>query len=211
MKRFVLFALLLVTLAACDKKRGMETKTFELGRLSNDEALALLTPYIREGGYVSGKEKLISVTEKPDRLRLIGDLLKQYDGGGEAFDIALDVQVIEANGFESADPAIADIESTLRQMFKYRGYKLIGSTRIQTREDERFLQANPAFKVQGHMQRLRASGNEQRIPITIGLQTDNGEMESTVTATLGKPVVLGQSTVQGGAVILVIRPSIVSK
>jgi hypothetical protein len=208
MKRFAVAALLLLALVACDKKRGMETRTFELTRLSNDEAMALLTPYIREGGYISGKEKLISVTEKPDRLQLVDELLKEYDGGTGALDIQLDVQVIEANGFESADATIADVESTLRQMFKYRGYKLIGSTRIQTREGEDFMQATKQFKVQGRVQRMRGRGNEKRMPITVRLQTNDSEMMSTVTATVGKPVVLGQSTTKGGAVILVIRPSV---
>src|SRR5687768_4998329 len=100
MKKLLLFALIM-TLGACDKadRRDMELRTFELNRLSNDEALALLTPYIREGGYVSGKNKLITVREKADRIKVIEDVLKKYDGIGEAADVVLRVRVIEANGF----------------------------------------------------------------------------------------------------------------
>src|SRR5262245_50713739 len=105
MKRFATIALLLVTLVACDKQRGMETKTYQLHRLKTDEALELLTPYIREGGRLSGKNTLITVTEKPDRQKVIEELLKKYDGTGEAIDIGLDVQVIEADGFEKTDSA----------------------------------------------------------------------------------------------------------
>jgi hypothetical protein len=186
----------------------METRTYELQRLSTDDALALLTPYIRDGGRLSARGKLVNVTEKPDRLELIEKVLKQYDGLGEAVDVALDVQVIEADGYESADSSIADIEGTLRQMFKYRGYKLVGSTHIRTREAEDFTQVTPSFRIMGNTQRVRVVGGERRIPITIKLHTDKGDMESTVTATLGKPIVVGQSTNSGGATILVIRPSL---
>lgn len=208
MKRFALFTLLVVALVACDKQKGMETRTYELQRLSTDDALALLTPYIRDGGRLSAKGKLVNVTEKPDRLKLIEGVLKQYDGLGEAVDIALDVQVIQADGYESADSSIADIEGTLRQMFKYRGYKLLGSTHIQTREGEDFYQSTPAFSIRGDLQRVRPNNNEKRVPISVFLQVDKTVMESTVTATLGKPIVVGQSTNAGGATILVIRPSL---
>jgi hypothetical protein len=51
-------------------------------------------------------------------------------------------------------------------------------------------------------------GNERRIPIEVDLRVGNvAGLESTVTATVGKPVVLGQST-ETGAIILVLRPTI---
>ncbi|HUP88550.1 MAG TPA: hypothetical protein VM100_04345, partial [Longimicrobiales bacterium] len=160
MKRNLILALIafaVVGQTACDKKRDMVTQTYELTRLKNDEAVEMLTPYIRDGGYISGKDKLISVREKPDRQKVIADLLKKYDGGGEAVDVTLDIQVIAADGYEQRDTAIADVEGKLREMFKYRGYKLIGSTRIQTREDEMFVQSNEQFSVNGRMQRVRGT------------------------------------------------------
>ena len=206
MKRWVLVAALLI--AACDKKAGMETRTFELGRLKNDEAIALLTPYIREGGYLSGKNNLITVREKADRLTLIDDLLKKYDGGGEAADIVMQIQVIEADGFTQRDSAIADVEQTLREMFKYQGYRLAGETLVRSREESIFEQNTGRFRIAGRTQRLRIAGKEQRIPISIELDGEAGtHLSSTVTATIGKPVVLGQSTAKG-AIILVIRPTI---
>jgi hypothetical protein len=222
MKRLLMVALLL--LAACDRERGMERKTFELHRLSNDDALALLTPYIREGGMVSGKNRLITVREKPDRLKMIEELLSKYDGLGEAVDVVLDVQVIEADGFTTTDTAIADIEQTLRQTFRYRGYRLAGETHIQAREGTNFRrsigngfvmgQQNKGFMLEGAVDRVSTTGNEQRIPIQIQLRGPAAEgfveVAGTVTGTVGKPTVLGQSTSKG-AVILVIRPSLVKQ
>jgi hypothetical protein len=58
------------------------------------------------------------------------------------------------------------------------------------------------------VQRVTAEGNERRIPIEVNLRVGNvAGLESTVTATVGKPVVLGQST-ETGAIILVLRPTI---
>ena len=225
MKRLLLALLLL---AACEKHRGMETRTFELRRLSNDEAVALLTPYVRDGGYLQGKNRLISVREKPDRLKAIEELLKKYDGMGDAQDIVLDVQVIEANGFVGSDSAIADIEPTLRQTFRYRGYRLAGEARVQARESTNFRrsigsgyiigqQKGDGYALEGAVDRLAMVGSEQRVPIQIQLRgpADGGgggfiELAGTITGTIGKPTVLGQSTGKG-ALILVIRPSLAGR
>jgi hypothetical protein len=214
MKRIVLAVLVLLTLGACDKKRGMEVKTFELSRLSTDEAMTLLTPYVSEGGYISGKNKLLSVRERPERMKVIDELLKKYDGIGEAVDLLLEFRVIEANGFTQVDSSIADVEPTLRSMFRYRGYKLIGETQVRSREDGSFTQTAPEFRINGAVQRVRAAGNEMRLPLRVSLEVPGqagrgtkAELESTVTATIGKPLILGQST-GGGAYILVLRASI---
>ena len=224
MKKLLIVALLL--LGACDRERGMETKTYELNRLSNEDALALLTPYIREGGRLSGKGRLITVREKPDRLQVIEQLLGRYDGLGEATDIILNVQVIEANGFTGTDSAIADIEQTLRQTFRYRGYRLAGETRIQAREGTNFRrsigsgyvpgqQERSGYMLEGAVDRVMTTANEQRIPITLQLRGPGSgggfvEVAGTVTGIIGKPTVLGQS-MGNGAVILVIRPSLPGK
>ena len=214
MKKLLLIALLLLAGACDNRQRGMEVRTYQLGRLSMDDALALITPYIREGGYLSGKGRLLSVREKPDRLKVVEDLLKKYDGLGEAIDVVLDVQVIEANGFTTRDTAIADIEETLRQTFKYRGYRLAGETRIQAREGTGFRTTmSGGFVLDGELERVQTTASEQRVPIELRLArapVGSGqplELGGTVTGTIGKPTVLGQSTNQG-AIILVIRPSI---
>lgn len=214
MNKLLLIAVMLLAVA-CDKKRGMEVRTYELNRLSNEDAQALVTPYIRDGGYLAGKGKLLSVREKPDRLVVIEELLRKYDGMGEAVDVVLDVQVIEANGFSGRDSAIADIEQTLRETFKYRGYRLAGQTRVQAREGTAFRTTmSGGFVLDGQLDRVRANGAEQRVPIELrllrapsGQQAAPVELGGTVTGTIGKPTVLGQSTNEG-AIILVVRPAL---
>lgn len=205
MKRLILMIVLLA--GACDGTRNMKIQTFELSRLSVDEATTLLTPYVRQGGMISGENRLITVREKPDRLTLIEDLLRKYDGVGRAQDIALTLQIIEANGYAERDTAIADIEPTLREMFRFRGYRLAGQTSVRAREQSNFEQILPGYRIAGSVHRLSEESGDRRLPITIELTADKRRLSSTVTATLGKPIVLGQSG-GGGAIILVIRPAL---
>jgi hypothetical protein len=220
MKRLVVLAAVLLAMAGCDPTRGMETRTFVLHRLSNEEAIALLTPYVQDGGNLSSKGKWITVRDRPERLKAIQDVLRRYDGDENALDVMLHVQVVEADGFTGRDSAIADIEQTLRQTFRYRGYRLAGEAYIQAREGSTFRrsmgrgaasgQNQGGYQLEGRVDRVTTSQNEQRIPVDIQLRgpTQGGfvDVASTVTATMGKPTVLGQST-GNGAVILVIRPS----
>ena len=179
MKRLLLAALL-IAITACDASRGMETRTFELHKLTNEEALALLTPYIRDGGRLSGRSKLITVREEPERLKAIEAVLSKYDGNQNVVDVMLHVQVIEANGYTGRDTAIADIEQTLRQTFRYRGYRLAGEAHIQAREGSTFRrsigrgyvlgQNEGGYMLEGRVDRLATSQNEQRVPIDIQLR-----------------------------------------
>jgi hypothetical protein len=206
MKR-ILLILAIAAAAGCGRRdAGMETKTFVIARLTQEEALQLLTPYIREGGYLSGKNHLITVREKPDRVAIIGDLLKKYDGGGVVQDVVMRIQIVEANGFTARDSSIADIEQTLREMFKYKGYRLAGEALVRAREESPFEQEVTGYKISGRVGRMLS----ERGPIMITLWDKAGArqlLSSTVTATMNKPVVLGQSS-DGGAIILIIRPSI---
>lgn len=205
MRRMIMI-LAIVALAACNKDSGMETRTYPISRLTRDEALELLTPYITEKGRLSGTEKLITVREKEHRLKVIEELLQKYDGGGIVKDVVLKIQIVEANGFTGRDSSIADIEQTLRETFKYSGYRLVGETLVRAREESPFAQDIGTFRIAGGVGRLIGDSG----PVQIDLWNAEGNrklLSSTVTATMGKTVVLGQSS-GTGALILVIRPSL---
>jgi type II secretory pathway component GspD/PulD (secretin) len=220
MKRIFLLALVVLS-AACDEKaRGMETRTFQLSRLSNEEAVALITPYVREGGTVSVAKngRFMSIREHEERLKVIEEVLKRFDGIGHAVDVVLDIRIVQANGATARDSGLVDVEQTLRNTFRYQGYRLAGQTRVQTREDTPFSQSvGNNWQIEGRVLRVAAANNEQRVPIEVELTsavrnasgqiTPGSHMKSTVTATLGKPVVLGQST-GNGATILIITPTL---
>ena len=199
-------AALLMSVLGCGNSRDMETRTFALASMEDKDALALLTPYIGDGGQLSAHERTVTVRESPDRLTLIEELLQRYDGGGDAQDIVFKFQVVEADGFTGRDTAIADVEETLRRSFKYSGYRLLGETLVQVREGGYFRQGGDGFTVEGTVERILRAGAEPRVAVNMGLDVPGrATLSSTITATLGKPVVLGQST-SDGAIILVIRP-----
>ncbi|HEV7587157.1 MAG TPA: hypothetical protein VGO40_03410, partial [Longimicrobium sp.] len=118
----VVLALAALALGACDKRRGMAVRTYELHRLTVDEAETLLTPYVDEGGFISGKNRLLTVRERPQRLDSIAAILRRYDGSPQV--VALHFQVIEAGDFAGGDSTIARVEAPLRELFRYRGYRL---------------------------------------------------------------------------------------
>lgn len=85
-----------------------------------------------------------------------------------SIDLILDVQVIEADGFTTRDTAIAAIEQTLRETFRYRGYRLVGEARIQAREGTTFRRTiSGRYMLAGNVDRLRSPSNTQvmRVPI----------------------------------------------
>lgn len=213
--RNMFIALLIVAAAACDNRRDLETRTFQLQRLSHEEAIVLITPYVRDGGLVSGRNKLITVREREDRLKVIEEMLRKYDGMGKAADVTLRFRVIEANGFTGTDSAIADVEPTLKETFRYRGYRLVGETVVRAREESSFSQTvGETLQISGEVGPVYVDQNERRVPVRIVLRgrREGGmvELMSTVTASMGKPVVLGQSTSRG-AIILVINPALVEQ
>ncbi len=217
MKRLAL-VLLMVIAAGCDDTRGMETRTYKLLQLSLDQAFTLFAPYLRSGGTIAGKDSLITVREKPDRLKVIEDLLKKYDGGGDARDIMLHVQVVQADGFTQRDSALAAIEPLLRRTFRFKGFRTLGQTDVRVREQGTFSQSQHYFTVSGRALKLENAAGETRLPLQITLvitQNDRtgllfgDQMSTTVTTMLGKPMVLGKN-IEQGAIILIITPSLAS-
>src|SRR3954468_9021156 len=137
-KTMGVLALAVLALSGCDSRKGMSVRTYELHRLSLDEATTLITPYVTEGGFISGKNRLMTVREKPTRLDSIAVILKRYDGAPEA--VTLHFQVIEAGDFAGSDSAIARVEAPLRELFRYRGYRLVGEVTVQAMEGTPFRQ-----------------------------------------------------------------------
>src|SRR5918998_926301 len=96
-KTMAVLALAALALGACDSHRGMTTRTYPLHRLSSEDAVTLLTPYVGEGGYLSGRSRFVTVRERPAQLDSIAAVLRRYDDGPET--VTLRFQVIEAGDF----------------------------------------------------------------------------------------------------------------
>jgi hypothetical protein len=194
-------------LAGCDRERGMGVRTYELHRLQSDEAITLLTPYIREGGFISGKGRLVTVREKPDRLDSIAAVLRRYDGAPVA--VSLHFQVIEAGDFEGGDSAIARVEAPLRELFRYRGYRLVKDATLQAVEGVPFNQADDAVKISGQLRAVTPDGPDAGVTIDVSVTTPGGTVSTAVSGAPGQTLLIGSQKQGGnGALILAVQPTI---
>ena len=211
----------------------LEVRTFDLNRLEAMEAEALITPYIfqgREGapGLSSHTNGVLTVREMPENLDRIAEVLNRYDQA--AAEVQLHFQIIEADGFTERDEAIADIETELRKLLRYDGYRLVGEAIMQTREGSQYTQqrvqpsisernvgegGQSPFEVTAGVGRVSRTGGEMSVLLEVGLSDAwSSLLTTTVTVTDGKTVVLGTTSGQANqegraaALILVVTPTI---
>ncbi len=142
MKRVVFFGALslgvLFLAAGCRRAPELETRTFPLEHLGPGEAQSLVLPYVftdREGmpGKLSAAASAITVRETPDNLDKIGRVLKEYDKARP--DVRLHFRLIEADGYKTSDPRIAEVEAQLRKIFQFGGYRLMGEAYVAATDE----------------------------------------------------------------------------
>jgi hypothetical protein len=218
-------------IAAMSCGEELEVRTFELSRLDANEAEALIAPYVFEGregaeGRTSLTEGVLTVREMPENLARIAEVLERYDRA--VTDVRLHFQIIEADGFTETDEAIAEVETELKKILRYRGYRLLGEAIMQMREGGGYAQqrvlpgvvnaeyGNASMEIRASIGRVARAGDAASVVLDVGLQDDHGIMlNTTVTIVDGKTLVLGTTGGQilregrrSGALILVVTPTI---
>ena len=210
MNRKTVPLLLAITVtAAC--QRGvpeLEVRTFALQHLSNDEAGALIEPYVyweREGaeGRVSATEGALSVRETPENLERIARVLAEFDKPRP--DTQLHFQLIEADGFTDRDPRIATVEDELRGLFQFRGYRLAGEAFVAAANgstiSQRMRVGSSDYSIRGTVYE-QATGAIRLEDISLWSQEDQVALETTVTVRPGQTLVLGSSPRGGSSATL---------
>jgi len=212
-------ALVLALLAARAFSDGaeLETRTFELQHLSSDEAAALLAPYVysdREGaaGGMSHARGALTVRELPENLTRIEATLARFDVPPD--EVQLEFLIIEADGFENTDPELAEIETELKGLLKYDGYRLLGQSIYRGMEGSYFEQAvlrdgAPPFNLAGEIGRVGDNGGQSVIELEVGFKIAGADwnlISATVVARDGQTMVLGTSPHGDGAYILALTP-----
>jgi hypothetical protein len=206
-KTMAVLALAALALGGCDKRRGMTVRTYTLHRLSFQEASTLLTPYVDEGGYISGKDRFVSVRERPERLDSIAAILKRYDDAAAA--VTLRIQVIEAGDFAGGDSTIARVEAPLRELFRYRGYRSLGELTVRTMEGTHFRQEQDSLRVEGWVREATAAGPDARVTVDVEVVSPSGSVSTSVSGAPGKTLVIGtQKKTGGGAIIAAMTPTV---
>ena len=208
---------------ACGSGPELETRTFNVQYLPGYQVEQLLAPYVftdreRNPGVMSVTEGAATIRETPDNLEKIGRVLEEYDRPKPT--VMLHFQVIEANGGEETDPAIADVERELRRLFRFDGYELLEEARVTAIQDTGTRQwlgdagSIAGFGIQTGVTEVRRGPETTTVTLDVGLSATGATgniLETSVTIPTGHSVVLGtaRAPIRGGALILVVRAEIV--
>ncbi len=216
--RFAHVATLVATLAllaGCADEPG-ETRTFTLAHIEPDEALLLVQAYVPEGRgtiRMTRAPSALTITAPEARLQQIEEVLRTHDRPTP--DVQLRFQIIEADGFTDTDPAIADVQQALQQVFRFSGYRLGGEAVVRVRAPSALRQqvmiGDEPYLLDGTVNRVLESADGNAADLGVRLSGPSGELLSTsVTIPDGQVVVVGSARSQaaGRTLILVVRAQI---
>lgn len=207
-------------LAACGRSAvRLETRTFALRYLNEGQVSRLLAPYVdteRPGakGQASVGSGTITIRETADNLERIGRVLAQYDRPQPS--VRLTFKVIRADGAARADSSIADVESALRSLFRFRGYALVAEGIMTGSENSRSQQtldgSGGPYRLTAFIQQVNGAGDSATVHLGVELSSRAGTFETTVGVPAGRTAVLGNVTGGSGgtALILTVRPDLLS-
>jgi hypothetical protein len=215
------FPLFLLALVACNAAPTLETRTFALQHLQPDVAATMIEPYVydqRDGapGRITHTAQTLTVRETADNLDRIAAVLAEYDKPKPW--VRLHFQIIEADGARAADPRIAEVETELRKLFRFTGYRLLTeavmSGTAQSDVSQAVGEGEGQFFIEVVIHDVRTVNDTGIVAMQVRLRSLIGlGLGSQINAREGQTVVLGNTQVGEGprrsTVILTVRPELV--
>lgn len=220
MRRTALAGLLIAwcAVAAGCRQPEMETRTFRLQELSASAAASLLEPYVSaiEGSTMSlvqGQSEALTIRMTPAGLDRIEEVLAEFDRPTPS--LGLRFRVIEADGFETDDEALAEVLPALREVLGFEGYRSLGEAQAIVSSYGHMQQVISAdqdrFTINSSIGDVRVSGEAASVDLSVRLDDLHGReiLSTRVTVPVGRTVVLGTSkpSPQRGAYILTVEPT----
>jgi len=195
---------------------SLDTRTFALHYLRPPEAEAIILPYVYRDrpnaqGVISPAEASITVRETPDNLDKIARVLAEYDRPRPL--IRLTAHLIQADGAAKSDSAIADVEASLRKLFRFSGYRLVEEGIFSTTEDGVVQQqlGSGAYTIEVKVHRVAGAGDSATVPLEVHLFGRNLRFSTDVGIPVGKTAVLGNvGEDPRGTLILTVRPELIT-
>jgi hypothetical protein len=196
----------------------VETRTFDLEYLSPEEVENLIVPYVfNENARLSIGTHAVSVRETPANLDQIALVLERYDRPKPG--VRLHFQLIRANGSERTDPEIAEVESALRKLFRFKGYDLVAQAIVAGVEGSQAQQAIVAegsgteYSISANILDVQAAGDSGTVRVLVNLFVEEvgTALQTGVNLRVGQTAVLGnvQPDPQSDTIILTVRPEFV--
>ncbi|MDH3457316.1 MAG: hypothetical protein OER90_10790 [Gemmatimonadota bacterium] len=200
---------------------ALDTRTFELQNLDADDARQIITPYVYHDrqdapGSISHSDNAITVRETVDNLDKIARVLAEMDRPRPT--VRLHFQLIEANGASTNDPAIAEVETELRKLFRYQGYRLLHEAVVGGTQGSHIEQvigeedASAGYILNASIGTVRGSADSGTVQLNVGVRNPmRGALHTTVNARVGQTLVVGNAELiqGGGTLILTVRPEFV--
>jgi len=214
-------ALAVLTALSCNQSARLETRTFPLKHIEPGTAQGIIEPYVfgdREGapGMLSLTENTVTVRETPDNLERIERVLAEFDVPSPW--VRLHFQLIEADGRGPADPRIAELETELRNLFRYDGYRLVAEAVVTGTARSMIQQAIGGDLRQGEgyalavdIGEVRVIGESGYVALNVNLRSPYGlGLGTRVNARTGQTLVIGNAQLKesGGTMILAVRPEL---
>jgi hypothetical protein len=167
-----------------------------------------------------------AVRETSDNLDKIARVLAQYDVPSPW--VRLHFQLIDADGATTTDPRIAMVETELKKLFRYRGYKLVAETVVSGTAQSHVEQAiGGQPSADGELRRdrtgyilavdigeVRTIGDSGFVSLQVHVHSPyGGALATRINARTGQTVVLGNAQLdeRGNTKILTVRAELVSQ
>ena len=205
--------------SACSGTPDLDTRTFRVTHIDENAVMFILEPYVysdRPGapGTMSISRSTVTVRETPDNLDKIERVLAEFDKPIQ--NVRLRFQLISANGNRTNDPRIAEVESALRELFRFEGYSLEGEALIVATEGS---SANQTIRGErgSYYLSVRVIGvpptADGMADLVVELRSPNLDLsfETGVRVPIDQTVVLGSASAESAAIILTVRPELVSQ
>lgn len=196
----------------------LETRTYRLQGLSASDAVNLLEPYVSaiEGSTMSvveGRSNVLTIRLTPAALDRIEEVLDEFDRPTPS--LAVRFRVVEADGFETDEEALAEVLPALREVLSFDGYRSLGVAQAIVSSYGHMQQVISAdqerFTINCSIGEVRISGETGSVDLSVGLDDLHGReiLSTRVTVPIGRTVVLGTSkpSPERGAYILTVEPT----
>jgi hypothetical protein len=217
----VLAGLAAVACGGGERAAELDTRTFEIMHLEDWVAEQLVAPYVYDSrpgapGVVTVVDGKMTVRETGENLERIESTLAEFDRPKPVVRLAF--QIIEANGSQDVDPRIADVESALRQLFRFEGYRLIGEVMVHATEGTELFQEFTVEELDGPaaiesvIRNVRTSSSGGSVQMEVRFHVGGHTvMGTSVRVRAGQTAVLGRTPgmIGGRHLILAVRPELI--
>jgi hypothetical protein len=200
-------------------------KTLALHHLSNTDAVNLLAPYVIHGQVFEAGSTIHAVTVRAPAKSFVDveRLLAEYDRSPIA--LTLNFQLIGADDTNTRDATLVGLDSLLRGVLKFSGYRRLSTAVANVGEQSSAVQTlagdQEDYQLRVEVRDVRTEGADASVRLKVSLYALVGGavrnaggalFETGVTVPMGNTVVLGTAASHGTekALILTVRPQIAS-